>query len=445
MARPKKSDIASELGATGLSVYGGRIYEESLVKLRGEGWRRTLRDMMNDAVVNAMLNAIEMLARQVTYAIEPFSENTEDLKDAEFIRGCLFDDMSVTWQDTLSEILSFLPHGWYYPEICYKRRLGENRDKTKHSRFSDGMIGWRKFAPRAQESLFEWIFDDFGEIDAMKQLPPPDFVLRTIPIDKALHFRTSSHKGNPEGRSILRGAYREWYFKINIQNIEGIGIERDLAGLPMFYAPAEYFAASASTDQKNTLQMLQRMVKQVRRDESEGIVMPMAFDKDGHQLFDFKLLSTGGRRQFDTSATIDRCDQRMLMSILADFLLLGSKSVGSYALSTDKSEMFSSGLSAWLDTICEQFNRHAIPRLMRLNGLNGMRSPRLVHGAVERISLTDLGEFLSKISGLNLIFDDEEIAWIKLQAGIPRSKSKDGKNRAKKQEKKTGEENTDEQ
>jgi hypothetical protein len=50
-------------------------------------------------------------------------------------------------------------------------------------------------------------------------------------------FRTKSRKGSPEGKSILRNAYRSWYFKRRIQEIEGIGIERDLAGFPTLTAP----------------------------------------------------------------------------------------------------------------------------------------------------------------------------------------------------------------
>ena len=54
----------------------------------------------------------------------------------------------------------------------------------------------------------------------MTQQPPPDYGLLTIPISKAMLFRTESAKDNPEGRSILRNAYRSWYFKRRIQEIE---------------------------------------------------------------------------------------------------------------------------------------------------------------------------------------------------------------------------------
>jgi hypothetical protein len=422
MAPPKKKTKQAdmqEVGRSGLTVYSGRIHEESIAKLRGDGWRRVVRDMLNDAVLNGFLTGVEMLARQVTWEIKPFSDQPEDQKDADFIREALFQDMTVTWQDTLSEILSFLPWGWAWFEICYKRRGGETKDKTTNSRFSDGKVGWRKFAIRSQESLTEWKFDDFNEVIAMIQTPAPDFKTRTIPIEKSLHFRTSSHKDNPEGKSLLRGAYREWYFKVNIQNIEGIGIERDLAGLPIFELPAEYFNTNATDDQQQILEACRKMVKEVRRDEAEGIVMPVAFDDNKNKLTDFKLLSTGGRRQFDTSAIINRYDHRMLLSVLADFMMLGSAAVGSYALSTDKTELFTSAMSAWMDSICETFNRDAIPRLMKLNGRPTDRVPKLFHGEVEQVSLKDLGDFLQKTNGIDLELDDEEKAWVKQQAGIP--------------------------
>ena len=45
-------------------------------------------------------------------------------------------------------------------------------------------------------------------------------------------------KGNPEGRRILRDAYRAWYFKKRLEEFEAIGVERDLAGMPVGKVPA---------------------------------------------------------------------------------------------------------------------------------------------------------------------------------------------------------------
>ncbi|MCB6614658.1 hypothetical protein LI127_15610, partial [Anaerostipes hadrus] len=74
---------------------------------------------------------------------------------------------------------------------------------------------------RSQDSLYQWEYDDEDNLIGMTQMPPPNFGLYTIPLEKAIHFRTRSRKGNPEGRSILRNAYRSWYFKKGIQEFEG--------------------------------------------------------------------------------------------------------------------------------------------------------------------------------------------------------------------------------
>jgi hypothetical protein len=84
----------------------------------------------------------------------------------------------------------------------------------------------------------------------------------------------------------------------------------------------------------------------VRRDEHEGLVLPSEYDPDTKQpLFDFELLSSGGARTFDTNALIQRYEQRILMSVMADFLLLGHEGVGSYAMHVDKTGIFKAALN----------------------------------------------------------------------------------------------------
>ncbi len=385
----------------------------------------------NDPVINAVLFAVEMLVRQASWDVTPYSQDNADLEAAAFLRGALFDDMSSTWPDTVAEILTFLQWGWSMPELVYKERRGANpgtyRDSSGRvvqkatSRFDDGRIGWRKWAPRAQETLDHWDFDENGGVQGMFQSPPPDFALRYIPIEKALLFRTTSRKGSPEPPGILRACYRPWYFKTRIENIEGIGIERDLAGLPVVFGPPELFKKDAKPEDKALLALLQRIATSIKRDEQEGLVFPLVYDqKSGKPLYDIKLLSSGGRRQFDTDKIIQRYDQRILMTVMADFLMLGHQKVGSFALSSDKTNMFGVALGAWLDSICAVVNRHAIPRLFRLNGMPANRLPSLTHGDIESVDLTELGEYISKISGKGVTLSPRQQQWLLSQVkGMP--------------------------
>lgn len=387
----------AEIGVTGLHRFGGHVHEEFLRELQGPRGMKIYKEMSsNDAVIGGLLFAFEYLARQVTWRMAPASEDPKDKELAEFAWGAL-NDMSFSWTETLAEIFSMLPFGWSWMEVIFKTRQGSNPDPTKNSKFSDNKIGWRKWSIRSQDSLFRWDFDEDGGIQAMVQVAPPDFQTRTIPIRKSLLFRTTTHKNNPEGFSMLRRAYRSWYFKKRIQEIEGIGIERDLAGLPQIIPPDGYDLFNPNDPQAVTmLNRAERLVRNIRRDEQEGIVLPHGWE--------IKLLSTGGRRQFDTNAIIGRYDSRIAMSVMADFILLGHEKVGSFALSDSKTHLFAVALGSFLDSIAEVINSHAIPQLLRFNGEDVAFPPQLVHGDVEDADLTAVGDFITKLNqaGFNL-------------------------------------------
>lgn len=410
------------IGSTGLPVYGGVIYDEKLNVLQGERGRLILREMSEqDPTIGGVLLAIEMLVRQVQWTTLPADDSAKAQEVANFIDEC-FTDMEPSWEDTLSEILSMLVYGWSWFEILYKRRAGLSTDPTKSSMFEDGKIGWRGWSIRSQETLSEWVFDStLSDVTAMKQLAPPKFELVEIPRSKSLHFRTSSRRQNPEGRPILRNAYRPWYLKKNIEIIEGIGIERDLAGLPVIYAPARLFSDDASADDKQLFEALKKVVTNVRRDEQEGLLMPMDYDEAGNKMYDLQLLSTAGSRQFDTDKIVNRYDVRIAMSMLADFMMLGQEAVGSYALSSDKTELFSVALGTILDAIAAEVNRNGIPKLVLLNGWPLELAPKRDHGDIESADLGKLGTYLQALSNAGMtIFPNTPLEKFLLeQGGMP--------------------------
>lgn len=396
-----------ERGRVGANRYGGRFYEEFLPELSGQQGIKTYTEMsQNDATIGAILFAIKNLIRQASWTIQPGSTDEHDREVAKFVESCMH-DMSITWTDFISEVLSFLVYGWSIHEIVYKRRRGSKRDPKLESKYDDGRIGWQKLPIRSQESLYEWDYDEHDNLRSFVQMPAPDYELIRIPAEKLLLFRTESRKDNPEGRSILRNAYRAWYFKKRIEEIEGIGIERDLAGFPVLVAPE-------GLDIWNEGEMFARcneFVKNIRRDALEGFVMPAGWK--------LELLSTGGRRQFDTSAIISRYDQTIARTVLADFIMLGSNNVGSWALSSDKTAIFATSIGSYLDAICEVFNRKAIPQLLEMNRMGG-NTPKLIHSDIETQNLTELGQYMREMCSMGLITPDDELEnYLREQANLP--------------------------
>lgn len=431
MARPD----FKELGSTGLRRSGGTVFEEFLVNLRGIRGARVYREMAdNDPTIGSMLFAIEKVITRLEWRVDPYSDDSadgetdpQDKEVAAFIESCIH-DMSDSWDQTLSQMLSMLIYGFSYHEIVYKVRDGDSKDPKRKSKFDDGKIGWRKFPIRAQETLFRWDIDDDGGIQAMIQIDPSQGGIHTIPIEKALLFRTTTQKNNPEGRSILRNAYRSWFFKRRIEEIEAIGIERDLAGLPVAFVPPEYLSSTATPDQQQVLSAITTIVQNVKRNEQEGIIFPTMYDEQGHKMFDLQLLSSGGSRQFDTDKIIQRYDQRMAMSILSDFILLGHDRVGSYALGSSKMDLWSMAVDSIAKNIAEVINQYAIPRLLKLNGMDVSRLPYLTYGEVSHVDLTEISDFVTKLSQAGVLMPDPKLEdYLRDLAGLPPAEH-DGQN-----------------
>ena len=408
------------------------LFRSNLRGIRGAKVYREMRD--NDPTIGSMLFAIEKVITRLEWRVDPYSDNSadgditpEDKEAADFIESCI-NDMSDSWDATLSSILSMLVFGYSYHEIVYKVRGGDVDDPKKRSKHSDGKIGWRKMPIRAQETLFRWELSEDGGIESMWQVDPATGGTHIIPIEKALLFRTTVNKNNPEGRSILRNAYRPWYFKKRIEELEAIGIERDLAGLPVAYLPPEFMSSGATPEQAAVFASIQNIVTSIKRNEQEGIVMPAMYDEAGHKMFDLQLLSSGGSRQFDTDKVISRYDQRISMSVLSDFILLGHDRVGSYSLGTSKMDLWSMAVDSIAKNIAEVMNQYAIPRLMKLNGMDTSRPPILTYGEVSHIDLTEISDFVSKLAQAGVLMPDPKLEdYLRDLAGLPPAEH-DGQN-----------------
>lgn len=405
--------VFNEVGRSGLRQMGGYVYEEFIRKLKWPWAGEIYQEMSsNDPVITAILFCCRMLIRQVTWRVEPASDSEADIECAAFVDSCRT-DMSETWVDFIDELTSYFPYGFALHEIVYKKRNGKSKDPTKNSQFNDNRIGWRKLPGRRQTSLYQWEFDDHDELLGVWQ--QTDTSRAYIPMERCLLFRTSAQYNNPEGVSFLRGAYRPWYFKKHIEEVEGIGIERDLAGLPVVTAP-EGMDLDNDQDPKavEAKNRALRLVTSVRRDRNDGVVMSHGWE--------LKLLSTGGSRQFDTNAIINRYDQRIAITLLADIIMLGADKVGSFALAKVKQSLLATALDAQLEGVCETLNSKAIPRLVDLNTFTGISGyPKFKCDSVVAPDLNELGTFIGKLAGAKMpLFPDLDLEnYLRTVCGFP--------------------------
>ena len=403
-----------QIGNTGLKRYGPYIYEEFLPELRWPRAAKVYREMAdNDPVIGAILYLAEMLIRGTSWSVKPASDKKEDVEAAEFLKTCLY-DMEFSWDNTICEILSMLTYGFSFHEVVYKIRRGPDERNPKYrSQYTDCRIGWRKIPIRAQHSLHSWKFnEETNEVIAFIQQCEPKFDIVEIPVSGGLLFRTKISNDNPEGRSLLRNAYRPWFFKKHFEEIEGIGIERDLAGLPTLTPPDGIDIWNK--DDPNMVHLLtkaQELVSSVRRDSEEGLIIP-----NGWQL---ELLSSPSSRQINIGDTIDRYDNRIAITMLSDIILIGGNKTGSFALADSKQSMLGAALQAQLENIADVFNSKAVPMLFGVNNFVGItRFPVIEPGRIQTPSIKELALML-RAMGLKIAGDMPLMGYLRHILGLP--------------------------
>ena len=359
-ARPRK--IMSELGVSALSRWDTKVSEEFLTELRGARGRKTLWQMGScDPTLSAILFIYEQLVRSAEWEVLPskFDSSEDSKRAAEFVDECL-NDMTSSWDSTVSGFCSMFQYGFAVHEIIYKQRLG--RKAKVPSAYNDNMIGIKNLPGRSQRSILNWKFDKHGGVHGCWQDDAQTNKQIWLPIEKILLFRTESKYNNPEGRSILASSYLSWYFLRNFREIEGISVERDLAGLPMIRVPAEILNNS---EYATELQNYKNLISNVRIDEMDGIILPI--DVNNPEVYKLELISSPGKKSMDIRKIIDDLKTEMAASTLTDLMFLGHGSTGSYALARVKQDALNIAVSGYLNSMASVINNHLIPKLMSVN------------------------------------------------------------------------------
>lgn len=388
----------TEVGQTGLNAYNGIIRDDFLREFTGkESYKRFNEMRLNSPIIASGLSALEYIIRKMDWT---FSEGDGENDPRHELLEDSLQAMSMSWNDHISEALSFIWAGFYICEKVYQRD-----DKNR--------ILWRKFATRGQDTVYRWEMDNTGGIEGVVQMAAPEYKIIPIPIEKLLIYRTRLERGNPEGRSLLRPAWIPYYYTKNLQQIEAIGFERDLNGLPVIELPE---AADTGESGDTDLTKAQQMVRNLRNDEQAGATIP----------FGWKLtLLSGAGKGFDAlSNAIKRYESRTAMVFFTQSLLLGQDGVGSLALSTDMKNFLITFADSIADIIAQTFSKYAIPDLLRLNGYENDPPIKLEHTPAGDVDVSKIADGLQKMFNM-LTWDERDEEWLRSMAGLPEKSADD--------------------
>lgn len=426
-----------EIGQGGVNTRYGEIQaDEFLRELKGKRAIKTYREMRsNDSTIGAVMYAVEQVLRDNQYKVVPANDSEEAKAEAEYIKQVLA-DMEHSFDDHISEALSFLTFGFASFEVVYKRRAGPNpTNKKKHSKYNDGRMGVRKIASRAQWTINQFDIDtQTGEFLGIKQ--DVGYHVNggvTIPTNKLIHYRTTTTNNDPSGRSILRNAFTAYQYLKRLQEIEVIAIERELHGVPIGRIPAEYLSPEATDSQKALRAQFETILRDLKMNAQGYGLLPSNVYHDGdgkptnNRIMDLELITSNGSRNIDIDPVIRRYQHDIARSLLAELLMLGGGANGSYALSQSKTDLFLRSLESYLDVLFEGLNRQLIEPLWAINGLDPELMPHLEAGDIAPYDLKELGAFIRNLNGADLpiVEHPETVGRLMEMAKLPYEAEKD--------------------
>jgi len=373
----------TEIGRMGTAYFNGIIADEYNSDLQGQAGL-TMYDKMrrSDAQVQAVLWVCELPIRSARWAVEPGGDDAKSVEIAQQVEANLLEEMSITWDDFLRHALLMLPFGFMVFEKVWERR--------------DGGLRYRKLAPRMPASIDKWDMEADGGLKGVQQLvwAGGQYSRPYIPVEKLLVFTNRKEGANWAGMSLLRAAYKHWYYKDNFYRIDAIANERHGVGVPYVKMSAE----AAVEDYEEAAEILQSL----HAHERSYVVGKHCWEE-----FTMVGVDRPTSALISVLSSIEHHDVMIARSILAQFINLGSTETGSYALSEDQSSFFLMALQAVANQITDVMNTYAIRPLVDVNWGPQDEYPRLTYSKLEQRDLASYGDAIQKLLSSGAIVVDE--------------------------------------
>ncbi len=403
------------IGAAGYVQSSGYLAEGYVPELRGEVGRKTLERMAKQsAPLAGAVYLVGQQAKRADWGVEP-AGHPRGAEAADLLESALY-DMESPWEDWTEETMRLaVTFGWAASEPTYKLRAGYHPDVPGwDSRHADNRIGLRDLGQRHPLTLDRWDVDDAGQVRELIQRAAPDYRERRIPIERLVLHQIRANKGSPEGLSLLEGAYRAWYRVTTAEDLELIGLERNVAGMVVLEVPPEDLTNADAYNRHK------RFVRQLRVNELMGAVIPseeVRGQKTGYKL---SLLSAAGTQASVADPIIRREVGMMLSAFGAEYIRAGMDGVGARSFAETKLGALASATHGHLLALASTINRQIVPELMQVNGFPPESWPYLTVARPSDETLAELATFITAGVTAGIIApQDGDEDWWRAKADMP--------------------------
>ncbi|MGW6120452.1 phage portal protein family protein [Nocardia sp. NPDC055165] len=367
MADAKKVKIKlGEIGDSGVSLTSGIIvneeYNMDLVGIRGLRMYDEMR--RSDATVRMTLHTMNAPIIAADWEVEAASDSAKDQEIAEMVQENIIE--IIKFKKKLEEILTLLPFGFSLFEMILEAMYIKGKLR----------VGLKDLAFRKQTTITSWETRDHAN-GVTQQTVRGVF---DIPIEKLALFTYQKEGDNYEGISVLRSAYKNWYMKCKLDQIAGIGHERQAVGVP--YAS---YRQGATKEEKRDIE---KYLRNLRSNEEAFMMYPQGTEVG---FMDMKAGSTS-----NTRSDADHHDRQISKNSLLQFIEIGaSGGSGTRSTSEDHSRLFELAEDSLADYIAQVMTEKVIKTLVDLN-FNVTEYPKLRHGKLGDENIPMLSEAVGK-------------------------------------------------
>ena len=420
-------------GAAGNTMYGANIYdadfehEELNPELQGrKKYEKYLNMLATVTIIAASVRYFLNLTARSSWSFRPADDDSEEAKDyAAKAEQILLKDPKTSWHRTVRRMALYRFYGFSIQEFTVYRR-------------PDGVISIYDIMNRPQSTIHEWHLDPkTQEITAVNQEHPQSFETYTIPRYKMLYIVDDTISDSPAGLGLMRHIVAAADALKRYEQLEGVGFETDLHGIPIGRAPLSRLAQMVKSGQLSEAQKkeLEAPLRAFLKGHIKTSKLSMLLDSHPYhsqdeanrpspqKQWDLELLKSSTTSLEAVAATIQRLNREVARVLGTEQLMLGEGMSGSFALSKDKTQSFILLVEGALKEMREVVTRDILGPMWEINGWPEDMMPLPVTESVNYKDVEEIARTLQYIAlaGVPLSPDDPALQELRDIAGLSRT------------------------
>ena len=348
-------------------------------QLSGRRAALTYLNMSRDGQIAGMLALLAGPIISSTWGVESDSEEISAFVEEQLGIG---QDPSgrVVFDKVLREALTCLSYGFSLQERVFE--------------VMDGMLTLERLGFRYQTSVKRFITDESGDfLDGVEQIVSftPEERTVTIPIDNLVYYAPHAIGSTWEGQSVLRGAYKHWFFKSKFYLIDGVAARR--FGVPVLVG--EYSENTSRKQQEDFAKQLAALASSYR-----GYLLLPEGD------FSVNFLAQADQQRPDLDPSIAHHNEQIVAAMAGQVLSLGTARSASRALGQTLAALFFNALKSYADHVRDTLQARVVLPLIRGNFPG--HSARLFYSHLDNSNFSRLVEAMAVLADKGLLTPGED-------------------------------------